>query len=148
MGSLDSFEVFWVQSGSPCGPLGSTSIIGFTRFRVRGRLDSSSVVGFTLVCPKGRWFHKRSLRSLKFTLGVAGFICRRWVHSGSSFRGDGYIRIRVGCVRQFNFKFAQFAPRGSRVHSGSGDYTRAYLGVVGIIPDHLRLLGREKVSSG
>ena len=74
MGVVGFIGGFWVQWCSPCGSLGSSWVVGFTRVRPGDCWVHMVVVRFTQVRPGGSWVHAGSLGSLGFALGVVGLI--------------------------------------------------------------------------
>ena len=78
----------WVHSRSPWVSLCSSRVVRFTQgypgfvwfTRVRPCGRSVHPVWFSQVRPWGRCVHPESLDSLRFALGVVGFIRVRWVH--------------------------------------------------------------------
>ena len=97
----------WVHSGSPCGPLDSSGVVGFTRFRFR---DS--------------WVHAVSLGSLGYVMEDAGFLRGRCVHSSSPWRSMGSSRV---------VKFTWVRPWGRYSHPRALVSLRFTLGVTGFI---------------
>ena len=90
LGVIGFIRGLWVHSGSPCGSLGSSVVVGFIRVRPSdswgarwGSLSTSGVVRFIRVRPWGRCVHSGSLSTLRFALGVVGYIRDRLFHEGS-----------------------------------------------------------------
>ena len=73
-GSLGSSWVVGVHSDAPSGSLGSSGVVRYTRVRPGGRRFHPGVVGFTLVTPDCVLAHPVSFDSLGCALGSVGFI--------------------------------------------------------------------------
>ena len=87
-------------------------------------LSSFGFVVFTRDRAGGRWVHPGSLGSIRFALGVVGFIWVYWVHSGSRW---------VSLASSGVVGFTRIRPEGRWFHPRSFDSLQFVLVVVGFI---------------
>ena len=133
-------------SDAPCGLLGSSVVVGFTRECTVGRwvhlwwhsgapwgsLSSSRVVGFTRVLPSDIWVHPGSFGSFWSSFGALGSC--GWLGSSEVV---GYTRLRLGgrgssCA----VGFTRVRAACLRVHPGWLRSLWRALEVAGFIRDH------------